>query len=157
MKARKNSHSAFSLIEALVALAVFAMAVTVFTQSCYNALLGINSLSNTSEQESTVFFARKHLLQIKERSDVEKAGTLNTPEGEEIQWEAELSTTEVLDLFKVELRVTFENKDNTSDNTITQTFYALRSNWTDPVERSSLLQQKQSNRDATTQSASGLL
>jgi len=137
---------AFSLIEVLVALAIFAMTVAVLAQALNNAMTGLEA-SKTDAQEAPLYrFALRQILQIEDREEVEDGGSLETPEDGAIDWSAAIEETDILDLFL--LTVEMEHSHTTGSlfdraPGHRETLYVYRPSWSDSLDRGSLLQDKQ--------------
>lgn len=132
----------FSLIEVLIALALFAIASNIIGSAFINALLSRERNNDNSYRDIAVQTARKQLLLEKNIDDAEDGGSVETLELGEVDWYAEIIQTDMVDLFEVNLFIEFfDVKDDQSSN-YNETLLLLRPTWSESDERSSLLQDK---------------
>ncbi len=132
----------FSLIEVLIALALFAIASNIIGSAFINALLSRERNNDNSYRDIAVQTARKQLLLEKNIDDAEDGGSVETLELREVDWYAEIIPTDMVDLFEVNLFIEFFYvKDDQSSN-YNETLLLLRPTWSESDERSSLLQDK---------------
>jgi len=134
---------AFSMIELLVALALFALVVATLSQSIHNALYGMEVVKADNEEEPLYRFALRQILMIEERELLEDGGTLTTPDGRTIDWEAELEVTDILDLFTLRLELSLPTEDLSlfdRQPERRERLYIFRPGWALPDERDSLKQ-----------------
>lgn len=132
----------FSLIEVLIALALFAIASNIIGSAFINALLSRERNNDNSYRDIAVQTARKQLLLEKNIDDAEDGGSIETLELGEVDWYAEIIPTDMVDLFEVNLFIEFfDLKDDQSTN-YNETLLLLRPTWSESDERSSLLQDK---------------
>ena len=132
----------FSLIEVLIALALFAIASNIIGSAFINALLSRERNNDNSYRDIAIQTARKQLLLEKIIDDAEDGGSVETLELGEVDWYAEIIPTDMVDLFEVNLFIEFfDVKDDQSSN-YNETLLLLRPTWSESDERSSLLQDK---------------
>lgn len=132
----------FSLIEVLIALALFAIASNIIGSAFINALLSRERNNDNFYRDIAVQTARKQLLLEKNIDDAEDGGSVETLELGEVDWYAEIIPTDMVDLFEVNLFIEFfDVKDDQSSN-YNETLLLLRPTWSESDERSSLLQDK---------------
>lgn len=137
---------AFSLIEVLVALAIFALCIGVFAQSLYNAMHGLEVVKSNSHEDQLYRFALRQVLRIEDREEVEDSDSIETPEDGPVDWSAEIEETEVLDLFKLTVEMTLAKSGGSifdREAGRVETLYVYRPNWSDSIDRDSLKQDKQ--------------
>jgi prepilin-type N-terminal cleavage/methylation domain-containing protein len=144
---RKSSNSlrakvGFSLIEVVIAVAIFGAAATVLTLSFTNALLARERSIRHDLLEADVRAVRMQLLLEPKLEDAEDGGRFKTLHFEEASWEATIEPTNIVDLFKVELRIDFSNPPEDLPGEHTEILYLLRPTWSESDERSDLLQEK---------------
>ena len=129
-----RSRRAFTLVETLVALALFTLAAWVLLMSVGNLMRG---LAHADDSSSTGFlreFVLREALAKKSREDVLRGGDLTTPEGERIRWSAVVTAEETADLHRLELR--FLPPREASGAEVVITTLAYKPEWSDPVARS---------------------
>jgi prepilin-type N-terminal cleavage/methylation domain-containing protein len=135
---KKTHAKAFSLIEVIIAIALAGIAFTVLTQTFVNILYTLDSLESQSDREKHIRFVRSQIIMIDDRDEFEEGETITTLEFGEAEWEAEITETAVVDLFKADVRIKFENPDG-EPFMWEETLFLLRPTWSDPIERSALL------------------
>ena len=133
---------AFSLIEVLIALALFAIAANVISSAFINALLSRERNDSRLYNDFAIQTARKQLLLEKKIEDAEDGGTVETLELGEVDWYAEILPTEIVDLFEVQLYGTFYDLEDSQKANFSETLYLLRPTWSESDERSMLLEDK---------------
>jgi len=133
---------AFSLIEVLIALALFAIAANVISSAFINALLSRERNDSRLYNDFAIQTARMQLLLEKNIEDAEDGGTVETLELGEVDWYAEILPTEIVDLFEVQLYGTFSDLEDSQKANFSETLYLLRPTWSESDERSMLLEDK---------------
>ena len=139
---KANGQRAFSLIEVMLAVALFAVAVTVLSQSFLNGLVPLALFKKQRSVEQDVRFVRRQVLSIKDRKELEEGGEIETATSGLAQWEAEIEQAGVIDLHKVTLTIRFAETEGHKAQTVSHTHYLLRPLWSEPDERSELLQER---------------
>lgn len=137
-----NKYSAFSLIEVVIATAIFAVATTILVSTFVNSLLARESAISNSLVDTDIRAVR---MQILLEPDIEAAQVGNeykTLNSGEVSWEAVIDPTNVVDLFKVKFLVKFQNPPEGQIAQYTETLYLLRPSWSESDERDKLLQDK---------------
>lgn len=141
MKRRLN-RPGFSLIEVVVALAIFAMAAVVLTETFVNSLLAREKGVSNDSRNRDIQAVRMQLLLEPNREDAEEGDTYETLSNGPARWEAEIEPTNVVDLFQVQLRIEFQKPQDDQEASYQETLYLLRPTWSESDERSDLLQEK---------------
>ncbi|MGA1205526.1 MAG: prepilin-type N-terminal cleavage/methylation domain-containing protein [Opitutales bacterium] len=135
---RKGCKDAFSLIELVIAIAVAGIAFFVLTETFFNVLLTLEDLETESDHQKDVRFVRRQIIQIADRDELEDGGEITTLDLGEATWEAEVEETGIVDLFRLDLQVEFENPDGETIE-YRESLYLLRPTWSDPIESSTIL------------------
>jgi general secretion pathway protein I len=143
MKTRDNTTSvrrlrAFTLLEVLVALAIFAMAAIALGAAYANVLISYADLNRVDERHEDVRFARAALLAEADRENAEEGAEFESGEGRRVRWRAEIEPTNVADLFAVTFVCEVEVPGEMRPREIVQTFRLLRPTWSDAAERETL-------------------
>ena len=138
----RRTVSGFSLIEVVVALALFAMASVVLTSSFVNALLAREHGLSNDLRHADIRAVRMQLLLEPNLDDAEDGDRYETLNNGTANWEATIEPTEVVDLFQVQFRVEFSKPQEGQEGTHIETLYLLRPTWSESDERSELLQDK---------------
>lgn len=128
----------FSLIEIIVAIAIAGMAFAVLTQTFIYTLEALHGMKNQNHQQPDTRFVRSQVIMEANRDTFEQGGDLETLNMGTVRWEAIVEDTRTVDLFKVQLRMEFNPPDR--DRFVEEeTLWLLRPTWSDPMDRSSLL------------------
>jgi prepilin-type N-terminal cleavage/methylation domain-containing protein len=141
---RISIRSGFSLIEVVVALALFAMAAVVLSDTFVNALLAREKGVSNDTRNRDVRAVRMQLLLEPNREEAEEGGTYETLDNGSANWRAEIEPTNVVDLFQVQLLIDFQEPQDDQEASYQETLYLLRPTWSESDERSDLLQEKKS-------------
>lgn len=130
---------AFTLIEVLVALAIFAVAAVVLGASYSNLMLAHASIRDRDGNDSDIAWAREALLAEPDRAVVERGGDIVLPDGRTGNWRATVNATAVSDLFDVELELSAPPPAGTGDLVrATEKLRLLRPTWSTAAERKDL-------------------
>lgn len=137
-----KARHAFTLIEVLLALAIFAVAISMLSQSVVNTLTSRNVLRSHKNVDVDIRFVRRHVLSITDRDDVESGDTLTTLSSGTANWEAEIEETNLVDVFKLILSITLTDPDTREEDIHIQELYLLRPTWSESSDRDILLEDK---------------
>ncbi|WP_269523859.1 PulJ/GspJ family protein [Coraliomargarita parva] len=140
--ARPSSEAAFSLIEVIIAVAIFAMAATILTSTFVNALLAREKAREVEQLDADIQTVRLQLLLQPSRDDAEDGGECPTLNYGTATWRAIIEPTEVIDLFKVTFTIEFPEPPEGQAASHTEELYLLRPTWSESDERSDLLEDK---------------
>ena len=141
-KMRTHIQSGFSLIEVVVALALFAMAAVVLTDTFVNALLARERSVVNDAYNRDIRAVRMQLLLEADREAAEDGGVYETLTNGAANWEASIEPMNIVDLFQVNLRIEFQEPQSDQEASYEETLYLLRPTWSESDERSELLQEK---------------
>jgi len=133
---------AFSLIEVVIALAVFGLASTVLMSSFVDALLAREHNSNISLIDNDIRAVRMQLLLEPNIEVAEDGNEYDSLSSGEASWIATINPTNVVDLFKVDFRVKFSDPPEGQSEIYREILYLLRPTWSEKDERDELLQDK---------------
>lgn len=132
----------FSLIEVLIALALFAICSNLIASAFINALLARERDPSSTYQDIAINTVRRQLLLENNIDDAQEGGTLTLLEKGEATWTAEIDPTDVIDLFECRFDIEFLESESPNQETYSETLYLLRPTWSESDERSKLLQEK---------------
>jgi len=132
----------FSLIEVVVALALFAMAAVVLSASFVNALLAREHGLSNDLRHADIRAVRMQVLLEPRLEHAEAGDAYQTLSNGSARWDAVIEPTKVVDLFKVQLRIEFIDPQEAQDPSYQETLYLLRPTWSKSDERATLLQDK---------------
>lgn len=134
-----GSRSGFTLIEVLVAMSLFFLAVTYFAMAYLNTLMAMEKTRNNQGLEQDMAAIRREVLLIADVDELEEGGDVVTGEHGLARWRVELEPTQVADLFHVTLSVELDPVDEEHGVTeAVETFYLTRPSWSEPIERDEL-------------------
>lgn len=133
----------FTLLEVLIALAIFAVAAVVLASAYLNILNGYEVAARANQSDADVTFARSLVLQEPDREKVEQGGEFETANGSRVRWSAEIASTNTADLFAVtftcEVTIPQGQGGTGQPETTVQRFTVLRPTWSvDTAERDRL-------------------
>jgi general secretion pathway protein I len=129
----------FTLIEVLVALAIFAMAVVVLGSSYLNVLISYETVSRGVQVNEDFAFARHLVLREPDREKLEQGGEFETADGRRAHWSVEITSTLVPNVFNVAFMCEVAESGAAQPNQLTQHFTVLRPTWViDTAERDTL-------------------
>jgi general secretion pathway protein I len=120
----------FTLLEVLVALAVFATASIVLASAYINILNGYDVAARANEADSDVAFARSLVLTMADRKKLEEGGQFDTAEGGHVRWSVEINSTNTADVFSVNFTCEVTPGGNREPEKTVETFTLLRPTWT---------------------------
>ncbi len=143
-KNRSNSPNsvAFTLVEVLVALAIFGMAVVVLGSAYVNVLTSYESIRRDQVREQEMEFVFFRILSVQVREQFEQGGTVETLHSGTFDWEARLEQTAVADLFRAEITVGIPPiASGGGRREVTETFILFRPGWEEASERDRLRQE----------------
>jgi prepilin-type N-terminal cleavage/methylation domain-containing protein len=130
---------AFTLIEVVLAVSLFAVAVVVLAAAYVNILNSIESVRVDQTLEQELAFVRSQVLLETELENIEKGGEVPTPSYGAAVWSATVTPTMVADLFRVDLVIELPGDGAASPpRSIVQTLHVLRPSWSVPTERDAL-------------------
>lgn len=132
----------FSLIEVVVAVALFASAAVVLSSAFVNALLARDFGKRNALFAEDVRAVRMQLLLEPNLEDAEDGGRFETFGAGEAEWEAVIEPTEVVDFFHVTLEIAFSEPPEGIEALYREELYLLRPTWSESEDRSDLLAEK---------------
>ncbi|MBL6829680.1 MAG: type II secretion system protein [Puniceicoccaceae bacterium] len=134
--------TAFTLVEVLIAVAIFGMAASVLMSAFVNALLSRESAAKYDLLNADIRAVRMQLLLEPKLEDAEDGNEYETVHSGEASWGAQVEPTDVVDLFQVGLSIHFSEPPEGLVADYSETLYLLRPTWSESDERSELLQDK---------------
>ena len=130
----------FTLLEVLVALAIFALAAVVLGATYVNALNAYEMAARHNEYAEDLRFVRAALLTQPDREKASAGGDLDLGDNKRARWTADIAPTNTVDLFSVTWTCEITDPDRREPYRATQVMLLVRPTWSDPVERSKLLE-----------------
>jgi general secretion pathway protein I len=134
--------AAFSLIEVLIALAIFAAASTVLVSAFAEAMLARDRSVGNDLLNTDIRDVRMQLLLEPDLEAAEDGGDYPSLNHGEATWRAVIEPTEIVDLFRVELEIEFSDPKEGQSGSYSEQLYLLRPTWSEGDERSQLLEDK---------------
>ena len=126
---------AFTLIEVLVSLAIFAVAAVSLGAAYSNVLLSRIAMKQDEQRLDDRARCRAALLETPGFEDVEAGGEIHLPGGRTARWEGKIEATSVSDLFAVQLTAEIEAPDGGEAEEFAETRMLLRPTWSIPSDR----------------------
>lgn len=130
--------SAFTLLEVLVALALFAMAAVVLGTAYVNVLNGYQVARRATVSDPEVQFARAQLLAQADVELARRGGEFAAADGRAVHWTATIEPTTQADLFAVTFDCEIAGHDTANAQKIREIFRLLRPTWSVATDRATL-------------------
>ena len=131
----------FTLLEVLVALAIFALAAVTLGSTYVNVLNAYSVVNRVEAHDEEIRFARAQLLAEPDRIKAEEGGDFEAANGGRVTWRAEIVTSGTADVFAVTFTCEVaEINAKTPMKPVRETFMVLRPTWSDGVEAAKLRQ-----------------
>ena len=138
MPRRVQSRRAFTLVEVLISLAIFALAAVVLSAAYLNIISSYSGMGGRQQAEEDWKWLRLSVLSEPDRKKVEDGGRLALPSGQQLVWTATIEPTDVADLFRVSLKGETAQTTGPEAWQRNQTVQLLRPTWSDPADREKL-------------------
>lgn len=131
---------AFTLLEVMVALAIFAVATVALAAAYINVLNAYGVVGRSNIRDEDVRFARAQLLAEPDRQKAEEGGDFDAASGGRVRWRATIEQTNTADLFQVDFtcEVTDSNPSaatSPAPRPLTQRFFLLRPTWSEGTDQ----------------------
>ncbi|MEJ6602524.1 MAG: prepilin-type N-terminal cleavage/methylation domain-containing protein [Verrucomicrobiia bacterium] len=136
---------AFTIIEVLAALAIFATAAIVLGAAYVNVLNGYAHAERATKVDADLRFAREILFRQPDLDLVEEGDEFESADGRRVIWRAIVEPTLVADLFEVEFEVELIDENTGEGETVTERFRLLRPTWSEDNDRDQLRQEARDN------------
>lgn len=133
-----NTAKAFSLVEVLIALALFAISAVVFTTSITSALQVMIGFEKDIEREEDMRFLRATIPYELTKEELLAGGKLKVIHAGTVTWTATLTEENLLDFWDIAIEYQFPNEPEP----IIENYKRLAMGWMDPVDRSSKMTDK---------------
>jgi len=136
MKSRAPTSSrAFTLVEVLVSLAIFSLAVVALSSAYLNVISGYRDSETQRDRHENWSLVRLQVLIEPDRSEIESGGQITLPDNSTLRWTARIEPTELADLFALELSGEISGAEDWSQN---ERLMLFRPEWSDPGDRDQL-------------------
>ncbi len=141
MKPLPSLRRGFTLVEVLVALAIFALSAVVLGASYVNLIKLHAALRARDTNEDDQRWVRAALLAEPDRGLAERGGDVVLPDGRRAIWRATITPTGVSDLFDVALELEAPPPSGSGESVrSTVTLRLLRPTWSTEADRNLLVQ-----------------
>jgi len=119
------------LVEVLIALALFALSAVILVDGAFVATRVAREMIDTRELEQDLIWVRSQVLRIADYDKFSEGGEIESLSMGGVSWETEVEMTDVLDLYKVVLRLEYEGNDDfkIEPGERESAMYLLRPNW----------------------------
>lgn len=138
LDSRHPRSAAFTLLEVLLALMLFALSAVVLGAAYLNVLNGYQLVRKDQAVEEDLRFVRSIVLQEPDLEELERGGDTRSLYLGQVHWRAVVEPTPVPDLFYVRVEIGYEGADGTPPRDEVEELILLRPDWSDPAERSEL-------------------
>ena len=129
---------AFTLIEVLISLAIFALAAVVLSMAYLNIIGSYSEMGGRQQAEEDWKWLRLAVLFEPDRKKIEDGGRLGLPDGQQLVWTVKIEPTDVADLFRVNIQAETAQTTGPEAWHRSQSLQLLRPTWSDPAERDKL-------------------
>lgn len=133
-----SRRSAFTLIEVLVSLAIFALAAVVLGAAYVNVLTSYDAVKRRHEHAQDLRLIRATVTGEPDRHKAEAGGDLALPDNRTARWTVTIEEAAVSDLFRVGLRCEIRDHSRVQPWIGEESFLLLRPTWSDPAARDRL-------------------
>lgn len=135
---RRTPDAGFTLLEVLVALAIFAMAAIVLATAYINVLTGYEVARRATVSNPDVRFACSQLLSQTDVDLAREGGDFESADGRRVRWTATIDPTGTADLFDVLFACEIDGAAGAKPQTVTRQFRVLRPTWSIATDRQTL-------------------
>jgi general secretion pathway protein I len=132
------SRQAFTLVEVLISLGIFAVAAVVLGSAYVNILVNYQSMRAWSADREELAFARATLLAEPDRTKAEHGGEIRLLDGGNLHWKATIDEMPRTDLFRVTLDLEVAPPPPVPARREQEVFVLLRPTWSKPADREKL-------------------
>ncbi len=134
----RRRSAAFTLLEVLVALAIFALAAVVLGTAYVNVLNGYQIARRATVSDPEVQFARAQLLTQADVELARRGGDFESADGRPVRWTATIEPTGQADLFAVTFECEIAGRATTNAQKTREVFRVLRPTWSIAADRATL-------------------
>jgi len=132
---------AFTIVEVVVALGLFASALTVLSLAVHSSYLSLFSFETQIQHEEDLRFLRHHLPYVLSKEELLRGGKVRVPHAGVVHWSAIIEPTNILNCHKIILSYDFEDKAP-----IQETYLRYIRNWISPDEVNTISLKKREGR-----------
>lgn len=127
----KRSPHGFMLLEVLIALALFGMSAVFLVEGVGLVSKEIVNRKNFRDLEGDLVWIRAQIFKQTDYEKMEEGGDIQALTMGEVRWETEIEMTEVLDVFRVSLTLSYDGNDEfeVEGGEKTYVMYLYRPTW----------------------------
>ncbi|MDR2982644.1 MAG: prepilin-type N-terminal cleavage/methylation domain-containing protein [Puniceicoccales bacterium] len=126
---------AFSLMEVIISLAIFAIMAVVLLQAVGSVQEAMITTRDLTGREEAKRFVMRRVMSAQNTDAAAAGGTVELSDGESVSWAVSLEVTNLPDLHQATVTLNWSNGD-----TETLNLWAYRPEWSDASVRSNLIQ-----------------
>jgi hypothetical protein len=108
----KSLKCGFMLVEVLIALALFGLSAVILVDGAFVATRVAREMKDTRELEQDLVWVRSQILRISDYEKFSEGGDIEALSMGEVTWESEVEMTNVIDLYKVLLRLEYDGDED---------------------------------------------
>lgn len=143
---RKPRRRGISLLEVILALAVFGLVAFLVSLAFRNTLLSLSFIAIEDNDDDHLRFVRQQIVMMTDREEIEDGGEITLVDGRQADWEADIEQGPVSDLFYLDLTINIEALDVQDEPTVAvQNLMILRPDWS--IEEDDTADVLQNNRE----------
>ena len=121
---------AFTLVECVVALALFAVVAVVLGQTCFNCLNSVNSLAKDPSRDALRDYLRSKILAAEDLGEIQTGLDVYGPDGKTITIIGDAAATRIVDLFRLDVSCV--------EIGYSDVFYLVRPSWYGQLTKASV-------------------
>jgi general secretion pathway protein I len=126
---RGAPRAGFTLVEVLIALAVFAMAAVVLGSSYLNILNSYTAASRGARLNEDFAFARQLVITEPDRTKLEDGGEFDNADGRRVKWSVDITSSNEADVYNVAFTCEVDDPSTPEPQKLVQNFMLLRPTW----------------------------
>ncbi len=120
-----KNKKAFSLVEIIVALSLFAIAGFVISSTCYNLILPFSKLKKDSYKDINIQMCLDKILEVSNYEDLDNGIDVDSLDGQTCRVYGYFEQTEILDLFELTVKIIVPS----SGSEIERKLLVIRPSW----------------------------
>lgn len=130
-----TTRRAFTVLEVIIALAIFVGAAAVLGATYLNILTAYSQIETEGDYKTDLQFAHATLCSEPELETAEKGADFESANGRHVSWKATIEPTDVTDLFQVAFQCEITSADLKEPIRVQEQFRLLRPTWSKPEDR----------------------